>query len=340
MLPDHFECKKIALSKVEDTVANACDLLICSASYEKRCLSIPLSLGSTGPKSILVLKNASVPGVGSLHAQKILQHFKNRAEVVETKKGAAVRTADVLSVAIESKIQNGATNICVDVTTMTHETLLIIFRLLNLLLKGKAHTITYLYNPAAEYDPGTAQNEKWLSKGIDYVSSVLGYSGNLLPSKRNHLIVLVGFEVNRASGLIDVFEPASMSFGYGDESSFGDEHRKVNEQKHGRLSVKYSAADHFEFSPSNAYLVRNKILEQAQTFSNKNLIVAPMNTKISTLGCALAAMANPDIQLCYASAAIYNVGNYSKPSNDCIIFQCNVASDNHLPSSPSPSSIS
>lgn len=329
MLPDNFEYEEITLNQVKDTIADVCDLLICSASYETRCLSVPLSLGSTDPKSVLVLKNTSVPGVGSEHAQKILQYFPGRAEIIETKKGAAVRTADILSVAIQGKIQNGASNICVDITTMTHETLLIIFRLLNLLLEEKIHTITYLYNPAAEYDPGTQQNEKWLSKGIDYVSSVLGYSGNLLPSKRNHLIVLVGFEVNRASGLIDVFEPASMSFGYGDQSSFGDEHRKVNEQKHRRLSAKYSVANHFEFSPSNAYLVRDKILEQAQTYSSKNLIVAPMNTKISTLGCALAAMENPDIQLCYASAVIYNVGNYSKPSNKCIVFQCNIATDSH-----------
>lgn len=321
---ENFECSKTELAKLEDTIADNCELLICSGSYEERCLSIPLSLNPKTQRSVLILKNATVPGKGSEHVNKVQQHFEGKAEVVETKKGIAIHNADIISKAIKIQIDKGISSICVDVTTMTHETVLIVFKILNFVLEEKNLTITYLYNPAEAYDPDTPDIEKWLSKGLASVSSVLGFSGNLLPSQKNHLVVLVGFEVNRASGLIDVFEPATMSFGYGDNSSFCNGLQNVNKQKHKKLSVRYPSAEHFEFSPSNAYLVRDQILEQANNHPDKNLIVAPMNTKISTLGCALAACVNKDIQICYASAVTYNVDNYSKPSKDCMIFKCNV----------------
>lgn len=322
MMPNKFNSTEVELSALRELDKVNCDLFICSASYEPRCLSVPLAMEQSTPKSVLVLKNAGVVGNGSRHASQIVEHFGATANIIETTKKAAVRTADVVSIAIQERLPDTDSRVVVDVTTMTHETLLVLFRLLEILLTSGRNEIVYLYNPAKEYDPGTPYEKKWLSKGVDRVGSVLGFSGNLLPSKRNHLVILVGFEVNRASGLIDVFEPSTMSFGYGDQSSFSEEHRKINEAKHRRLSDKYPRAEHFEFSPSDAYTVRDQILELASSHSNSNLIVAPMNTKISTLGCGLAALQNPSIQLCYASAVTYNSENYASPSNRCLIFQC------------------
>ena len=45
-----------------------------------------------------------------------------------------------------------------------------------------------------------------------------------------------------------------------------------------------------------------------------------MNTKLSTLGAALAAVERPEIQLCYARAIEYNESGYSTPSNQVTIF--------------------
>ena len=39
---------------------------------------------------------------------------------------------------------------------------------------------------------------KWLSRGIGEVRSILGYSGTLKPSRSNLLIVIVGYEYERA----------------------------------------------------------------------------------------------------------------------------------------------
>lgn len=314
--------EEIGLSAVGSVVGDDCEIFICSASYEPRCLSVPLSLSRTAPRSVLVLKNKGLVGDGDKHASQLLDYFGSRASLVETTKKAAVKTADVISVAITNKLENRSGKVVVDITSMTHETLLVVFRLLEFVLEEGRKNVVFVYNPAEEYDPGTPFEEKWLSKGVDRVGSVLGFSGNLLPSKRNHLIVLVGFEVNRAAGLIDVFEPSSMSFGYGDDSSFNLAHKTVNQAKHERLSLRYPNAENFQFSPSDAHSVREIILEQARSRPEKNMIVAPMNTKISTLGCALAASENSAIQLCYGSAVTYNYENYSTSSKRCVVFTC------------------
>jgi hypothetical protein len=46
-----------------------------------------------------------------------------------------------------------------------------------------------------------------------------------------------------------------------------------------------------------------------------------MNTKISTVGAALAAIKQESIQLCYAQANIYNVERYSAVSDEVFIFE-------------------
>ena len=322
MMSERFESRDVKLDLIADVVPNACDLLICSASYETRCLSIPLKLAPESVRSVIVLKNSDVAGNGNIHAQTIVDHFGENASIVETTKQEAIRTADLLAQAIQSHLGNGKANIHIDITAMTHETLLILFRLLAHLSPDNHKNAVYLYNPAEEYDPGTPYEDKWLSKGVGNVRSILGFSGKLLPSRKNHLLVLVGFEVNRASGLIDVFEPSSLSLGYGDQSSFTKNHRTVNEQKYRRLRARYPRATKFEFSPRDAFSVRDLVVAEAHKHNQMNLIVAPMNTKISTLGCALAALEMPEIQLCYASAITYNFNNYSETSNNCVVFTC------------------
>jgi hypothetical protein len=109
---------------------------------------------------------------------------------------------------------------------------------------------------------------------------------------------------------------------YGDDSSFSIEHKAVNQAKHERLSLRCTNADYFEFSPSDAHSVQDILLHQAKVRPDKNIIIAPMNTKISTLGCALAASANSAIQLCYGSAVTYNYQNYSTASKRCVVIRC------------------
>ncbi len=320
MKTENFECKDVPLNELKSRIAGKFDLFICAASYEERCLSAPMALRMDSFENVLILKNDDVAKAGNENSRLILNHFGNNASVLEITKSVAIRTADRISKEIASHGDLAASRVCIDTTCMTHETLLILFSLLAHMFEKNFGEVLYLYCPAKEYDPGTPYEDKWLSRGIKDVRSVLGYPGKLLPSRKNRLVVFVGFEVNRANGLISVYEPASLGLGYGD-GTLNPEHQVVNEQKHLRLSRAYPSADIFEFSPSDPYIVRDIIVDDANNHSEFNLIIAPMNSKISTIGAALATLEKPEIQLCYAPASIYNFDNYSEPDDNCLIFR-------------------
>ncbi|WP_174801459.1 hypothetical protein [Martelella limonii] len=315
-----FKSLSSPLDEIQNFFSEKIDLFICAASYEERCLSIPTHIKAESVSRTVILKNKNVSGAGNENARRIENHFFGKANILEITKDIAIRTADQISKQIFDFKPDSASRVCVDTSCMTHETLLILFSLLEHIFPGDFEDIQYVYCPAKEYDPGTPDLQKWLSRGIKDVRSVLGYPGKLLPSRRNRLLVLVGFEVNRASSLINVYEPASLQLGYGTDG-LNKDHHKINRQKFERLLGSYPRADQFEFSPADAYNVRDLILQDAESYSEFNLIVAPMNSKISTIGAALAVRERPEIQLCYAPATIYNFENYSVSDNRCISFR-------------------
>jgi hypothetical protein len=63
------------------------------------------------------------------------------------------------------------------------------------------------------------------------------------------------------------------------------------------------------------------VLEKAAMSDNYNIVVCPMNTKISTIGVGLAALQNNKIQIAYARAIEYNEAGYSTPSDMTTIFE-------------------
>ena len=135
----------------------------------------------------------------------------------------------------------------------------------------KCANITFLYTPAKEYDPGVELEKKWLSGGIKGVRSVLGFPGELRPSRKSHLIILVGFEVERAGKLIESYEPSTLSLGIGDDDPIHQGHLEVNTHKFERLKNNYPHAGVFSFSPKDAYKVRDAILREVESLQDQNV---------------------------------------------------------------------
>ena len=96
----------------------------------------------------------------------------------------------------------------------------------------ESSVVDFLYAPASEYSIGDKPGDKWLSKGISEVRSVMGYPGGFAPSRDTHLIILAGFEDYRALSLIQELEPSLVSIGYGDSSEVSTgPHQVTNETK-------------------------------------------------------------------------------------------------------------
>jgi len=290
------------------------DVFICSASFEERCLSIPRHLNRKLVRRALIAENENHLGLHAGNGSRLMDMFEGRAEHVWLDTTNPLKTADSLQLALRRCAEERVRHILVDITTFTHEGMLILFGLLR--ERFREARITYLYAGASEYSVGDVEENKWLSKGIGEIRSVLGYSGRFLPSQKLHLVVMVGFEHERVGELIRQYEPSYISLGYGESTEPGAEkHHPVNMHGFEQVKAIYPQAEDFVFYCYDPFKTKEIVRQQAGRHQNTNVVIATFNTKISTLGAALAALEDDSIQICYAQALVYNYAAYSLPGD-------------------------
>lgn len=302
------------LGRLKDEFLAPVDLFICSASFEDRCLSIGQNLASDRIRKAIIARNTRYLRLVSDHFEHLSRLFDGRYVTLDVDSHDPIETTKNIVEIIRSAEGHSVRRVLIDITTFTHETLLILFRVCHDAFDD-ATLVEFLYNPAEEYSVGDEPRDKWLSKGIREVRSVMGYPGEFVPSRPTHLVVLVGFEDYRALRLVQEIEPSLVSVGYGDSQELDTRpHQITNEMKLEKLRSVVGNVDDFVFSCYDADSTEMTIREVAGK-GEYNTILAPMNTKISSLGAGRAAIRDESIQICYAQADIYNYGFYSRASD-------------------------
>jgi hypothetical protein len=296
------------------------DLFICSASFESRCLVVADHINREQVKRALIFENQRHQVLHCDHAIRLLKQFEGRAELVMIDAADPLVTADAMIHSLTKPSNFTTGRILCDVTTFTHESLLILYKVLQMCFARA--DLWYAYALAGEYSLGDPPPQKWLSKGVDDVRSVLGYSGEMEPSRRMHLIILAGFEHERVAELIRRFEPSLISLGCTDEAE-PDASNHMPAHRYGRETLRaiFGPMHDFTFPAYDAEGTKRAILAQRSKFEGFNVVVAPMNTKISAIGAAKAAIEDLSIQLCYAQPVIYNYSAYSKPGDYCYLLR-------------------
>lgn len=292
------------------------DVFVCCAGYEERSLSIPRNLGESDVEHPVIFVNRDylhLP-VAKQHLDELRSVFPDRQCTYELDTGEPIFTADRIVEALSPVLDcEKKRRIVVDITSFTRESMLILLRYL-FSRRQESKSIEFLYANAGEYSVGDSVENKWLSRGHKEVRSVIGYSGVLVPSKQTHLIVLVGFEDERALTLVHECEPAKISLGIADESDWATApHQDTNVDRLTRIKNMVGMVEEFTFSGYDARSTKlsiQSIIERSQSF---NTIIAPMNTKISTIGAAMVALENEIVQVCYSQADKYNISGYSRP---------------------------
>lgn len=190
--------------------------------------------------------------------------------------------------------------ITLDSTTFNREALLTITEL-----------IREIYNPfirVAYVSP--LDHGSWLSQGFRCVRNVMGFPGIQQPSKQTLLVILSGFEPERTAKLIEEHEPSKVLLGIGNPpTDIKFLARNQNEQK-----LIFSRQDIITFFfPANDIISCWECLEQIikPYKEDYNIIIAPMNTKLSSLAVLLTAEHNAEIQITYCVPGEYNVKEYS-----------------------------
>lgn len=319
--------KKYSLKRIGDALLGSYDLFICSSSYEERCLSIANHIGLDRIKQALILWNSDLIEYIGANKENLEQHFGEKGQGVEISISEPLTTADNLDKNLTKLLEIGPLDqILLDVTTFTHESLLILLRLLQLRCSKSQITVTYA--SASEYSVGDDVKHKWLSRGIGEIRSVLGYPGNIIPSRKTHLIIIVGYEHERATELIEAIEPHSIALGYGRSgTAVTNKDKDANEHYVGlveQMAASFTEVSTFEIPCDDPSGVCDEIACQISNAAGMNVLIAPMNNKLSTIGVAWAGFDNKDVQLCYAQALRYNYSNYSSPGDKCYVFEMSI----------------
>ena len=315
---------KIELSKIKEVICSTYDVFICSSSFEERCLSISNNIDVSIFSEIWLIHNICDEQSNQIHTKMLSSIFGERAKLIEISLSNPLITADRIHEKIVEITNNKSLNsILIDITTFTHESLLILIKLLN--LKCPNTKVTCIYANATEYSVGDDNKHKWLSNGIGEIRSVLGYAGNIIPSQKTHLIMIVGYESERAVSIINAIEPNSLALGYGCSSNATtDKNKEANEyylHLIEEMTTSYSNIITFEIPCDDPLKITEELKKQIENEKDKNIIIVPMNNKLSTIGVALLAIENDDIQICYAPALTYNYQNYSTPGTNCYIYE-------------------
>jgi hypothetical protein len=335
---------KFSWSEIDQHITQNYDLLIVSASFEERSLSFSQHFPACKAKNAIVFylhENFSYLKDNLLRLKKVLNDKHITYECVELFQAKPLESTDKVYESLDKYLSGGSVqDIIIDITTFTHEIALILLAIFK--RKYTQINVTFAYSNAMDYDriDGDEKRlgDKWLSKGSGEIRSVLGYPGDLLPAKQTHLIIIVGYEYDRALSVISEMEPTSLSLGFGKSESyttiassdingkyFGAQEHFNDVVRDAMIVVPKNNVYKFEISCNDPLKARNEIqlhlAQHGDDIKGRNIILFAMNNKLSTLGVGLFALESHDIQLCYAPALIYNYVNYSIPGEECYLFK-------------------
>ena len=304
---------KISLPSLSSSISNPIDLVITCASFEDRCLSASLVLPERQIASAIIFFIEEFSSFSSANRSKLLSHFKDKGQEVSLFHNNPRRTADKIIDTLDSSFSD-CQNILVDISTFTRESLLILIKALE--QNKQPHQKFQLVYTCAE---NTSTN---LSYNPIELRSVMGYMGEMKPAMPLHLVIMLGFEYERAQQVIDEYEPDYISIGCGSSTeSISNDLYELNVEFKERLISIYTdnVIDQFVHSlvdPFNTEAELARIIDQK---TGCNTAIVPLNNKISTVGAALLAIKRPEIQICYTQMGEYNIENYSKASNQCYV---------------------
>lgn len=305
------------------------DALICCNSFEDRCITIPSQVSKDNFANCVVFTNKDNQEKSESNLDTIRRLFAEKSQIVELILSSPISVADRMEETIKYLEKTcELRKVFIDITTFTHETLLILLAIFKEKFPGIQVVCGYVNAREYSYDYDD-QKDKWLSRGIGEIRSVLGYSGILKPSQKNLLMVIVGYEYERAVRIIETVEPDFLSLGYGLASdSTTEKNRGANEhytQLIKQMATYYDEILDFQVPCNDPYKAYQAIREQVERVGlDKNIIIVPMNNKISTIGAAMVAFEKPEIQICYAPALIYNYSAYSVSGDRCYIFDLTI----------------
>ena len=289
--------------------------LISCLSFEDRSLVVAEALSSGDLRRWLVIVNEDI--------ETDIAGIREKAEAIAAKAGVAIEylpaskrnpllLADAFGGLAAGVVAGQAIHWVADITTMTHEMLLILVAAADEIV-APWRDLHLIYNVAGAYSGDDTPEEKWISRGIHQVRSVIGYPGAWSPGEQTKLVALPGFDSERMRRMVEEIEPDQLIVGIAcplDERHAWSEDKNRGIAQNLLETRKGTTFDYRALDPLGAVDAVIEVLKDA----TGNVLIAPLNSKISTAAIGVLARLRPEWQICYAPAIIYNL-KYATPSD-------------------------
>lgn len=197
-------------------------------------------------------------------------------------------------------------NITIDITTFTKQYLLVLLKFIEV---QKPKSVRLLYTEPEDY---SIKWEKPLSHGLIDIVSVPSYGGHFYSEKEILLILLLGYEGDRAYGIWERLAPHKTIILIG-RPSFKDSWEGRIEEFNKKLISKLSK-DSIEYIPTlDPFTVGKSLDELINQFKQKfNIAISPLGPKPQVVGCYLSVRKYADVQVIYAIPKFHEEKYYSK----------------------------
>jgi hypothetical protein len=197
-------------------------------------------------------------------------------------------------------------SITIDITTFTKQYLLVLLKFIE---KQAPKSTRLFYTEPEDY---AVKWDKPLSYGLIDIVSVPSYGGHFSVEKESLLILMLGYEGDRAYAIWERFTPHKTIVAVG-RPSFKDYWEGRVEEFNRKLVSKlprdavcyFHTLDPFEVSKN----LDNLIERHSDRF---NICVSPLGPKPQVVGCYLSVRRHPDVQIVYAIPKFHEEEYFSK----------------------------
>ena len=154
-----------------------------------------------------------------------------------------------------------------------------------------------------------AKADRWLSKGVMAIRTIVGYPGTFHGERPTHLIALAGHELERLNAIVEYVEPSRLTIGSEEamtSTAFGAGDLSQEVAKDIRDRIQVPDTRNISFSASSIEDVVESLWGLNADVSAENVALVAMNTKLVFVGAALYSLMNADIRMIYAVPREYN----------------------------------
>lgn len=197
-------------------------------------------------------------------------------------------------------------SIAIDITTFTKQYLLVLLKFIE---QQKPKSIRLFYSEPEDY---AVKWSKPLSYGLIDIVSVPSYGGHFYMEKENLLILMLGYEGDRAYSIWESFTPHKTIILIGRPSFRNLWEGRVEEFN--KKLISNLPKDSIDYIPTlDPFAVSRKLDSLIKRYSGAyNISISPLGPKPQVVGCYLSSTEHPDIQIVYAIPKLHEEEYFSK----------------------------